>query len=87
LWERREALHHTHLTESITPYNPLAEQVFDSLRKLGLDEAQSAAYLAGEITRQGFVLAATEIFWLCGAVLFVLIAVVWLAKPAGKSAR
>ena len=82
LWERREAMHHTHLTEYITPYNPTATGMLDTLQGLGMSEVQSVGYLAREITRQGFVLAANEIFWLFGMSLLLLIPVVWLAKPA-----
>ncbi|MDR3074243.1 MAG: DHA2 family efflux MFS transporter permease subunit [Deltaproteobacteria bacterium] len=86
LWERREALHHTHLTEHITPYNPLALESLELLQRQGLSELQSAGYLAREITRQGFVLGANEVFWLCALALLALIPVVWLAKSAKKAA-
>ncbi len=81
LWERREALHHTRLTEHVTPYNPFAEDALRGLRSLGLSFQQAAAWLEREISRQGFILAATEIYWLGSLAFLALIAVIWLARP------
>lgn len=86
LWERREALHHTHLTEHITPYNPVALDALGGLQGLGMSAEQSAGWLAGEITRQGFILSANEIYYACALGFLALIAVVWLAEPV-KAAR
>ncbi len=65
LWERREAFHHTRLSGYIDPYNPLAAQALERLKNLGLDPDQSAGYLARQITDQGFILGAAEIYLLC----------------------
>ena len=41
---------------------------------------QAKAWIANEITRQGFILSFDELFWL-GGVLFVLLSgLVWLAR-------
>ena len=80
LWERREALHHARLTERIDPYSPLALEALDGLQTLGLDAQQSAQFLAREITMQGFVLAANEIYWVCSLLFLGLAALVWLAE-------
>lgn len=82
LWERREALHHARLTEHINPYNPLASDAFERLGRIGMDPEQSAAFLAQEITNQGFILAAAEIYQLCALAFLVMISFVWLARPA-----
>lgn len=81
LWERREAVHHVWLTSTITPYNPIARDALDNMGNLGLAPQQALGSLAGEITRQGFILAANEIFWLFGVSFIVLIGLVWLARP------
>jgi len=81
LWERREALHHTHLTEHVNPYNPLALDALNSLQRLGMDAQQSAAFLARQVTNQGFIIAANEIYFLCSLCFLALIGVVWLARP------
>ncbi len=81
LWERREAVHHTHLTEHVNVYNPIARDTLEALQGLGMDELESAKYLAKEITRQGFIISANEIYWGCMVLFLSLIAVVWMAKP------
>ena len=50
LWSRRESLHHSQLTESITAYNPESVQMYQEMAQHGLSEAQTSAYLAKEIT-------------------------------------
>ncbi|WP_192458989.1 multidrug efflux MFS transporter permease subunit EmrB [Musicola keenii] len=81
MWERREALHHVQLTESITPYNPLAQQTYQQLQAMGYSQQQVSAYLANQITGQGLIIGANEIFWISAAVFLVLILLVWFAKP------
>ncbi|HGJ5875757.1 MAG TPA: multidrug efflux MFS transporter permease subunit EmrB [Arsenophonus sp.] len=81
LWTHREAIHHVHFTEVITPYNPEAQQFFAKLSALGLNEQQSAAYLAKIITEQGLIISANEIFWLSADVFIALLVLLWLAKP------
>ena len=85
MWERREAAHHTHLTEHVTIYNPIAREALENLQNIGYDELQSAKYLASEITRQGFIIAANEIYWACMLLFFALIAVIWMAKPGNRT--
>jgi DHA2 family multidrug resistance protein len=87
LWERREALHHTRLTEFVNPYNPTAWDRLELLQRLGMDELGSAGYLTGQITRQGFILSANEIYYACTLAFLALIAIVWLAKPVKTAKR
>lgn len=81
LWERREALHHENLTSMINAFNPLSLQTLQTLQQSGLSERQSMGMLAQEITKQGFVLAADEIFYLSAVLFVVMLGFVWLAKP------
>ncbi|MDR1360140.1 MAG: DHA2 family efflux MFS transporter permease subunit [Deltaproteobacteria bacterium] len=80
LWERRESLHHVRLTEHINPYNHLAAEALETLEKAGLSAEQAAAWLAGQITRQGFILAAAEIYQLCTFCFLGMALLIWLAK-------
>ncbi|HEY9029031.1 MAG TPA: DHA2 family efflux MFS transporter permease subunit [Burkholderiaceae bacterium] len=85
LWDNRATLHHAHLTEAITQASPDATQAFDTLHTLGLAPQQAAALLNRIIDQQAFTRAADDIF-LGSALLFsLLIAVVWLARPARTS--
>ncbi len=85
LWEQREALHHSRLSEFISIYNPISNGAFARLESMGLSDTQSAHVLAGEITRQGFIIAADEIFWLGGILFLFMCALVWLAKKPRHS--
>ena len=87
LWERREVLHHTRLTEHLTTSSPLLESTLDSLAGLGMSTEQGGAYLAREVTKQGFVMSTNDIFWLYGMLFIGLAALVWLAKPPFTSGR
>lgn len=81
LWNQREAVHHVHLTESINPYNPLALQTYQQMEQLGMSQQQASTFLAQEITNQGLIIAANEIFWLFGGIFLLLLLLIWLAKP------
>lgn len=81
LWSRRESLHHSQLTESITEYNPESVQMYQEMAQHGMSQIQTSAYLAKEITAQGLIISANEIFWLSGGVFIGLIVLVWFAKP------
>lgn len=88
LWERREALHHVRLTEGVDPYSPATQQFFEAMGGYGFSSQQGAGYLAGEITKQGFVIGSNEIFWLYGSIYLCLLILVWFARPPfGGSGR
>ena len=70
IWYNREAVHHTQLTEVINPYNPISQQFFQTMGSFGLSEEQTASYIARQITAQGFIIGANEIF-LVSAITFI----------------
>ncbi|MDF0605762.1 DHA2 family efflux MFS transporter permease subunit [Neisseriaceae bacterium TC5R-5] len=86
MWDRREALHHTRLSEHLSLYDQASIQWFKLLEMLGLSEPQQQAFTSLQITQQGYILAANEIFWLSGILFIGLIALVWLAKPPFSTA-
>ncbi|MDR2456263.1 MAG: DHA2 family efflux MFS transporter permease subunit [Deltaproteobacteria bacterium] len=87
MWERREALHHVRFASFVDPYNALAASSMESLRSLGMSADQIYAFVARQITNQGFILAGAEIFRL-GAIMFLaMIPVVWLARPRLNQSR
>ncbi|MGV3346326.1 multidrug efflux MFS transporter permease subunit EmrB [Enterobacteriaceae bacterium LUAb1] len=81
LWTNRESLHHTQLTESVTPYNPAARQMYQQLEQLGMSHQQSAGYIAQQITKQGLIISANEIFWASAGIFLLLLIVIWFARP------
>ncbi|MDO4641651.1 MAG: DHA2 family efflux MFS transporter permease subunit [Neisseria sp.] len=81
LWERREALHHTRLTEYVNPYSDASQAAISNMMKAGMTQEQAYASLTRSISQQSFIISSNEIFW-AGALLFLgLIVIVWLAKP------
>lgn len=82
LWTQRESLHHAQLTESITPYNPQAQETYQQLQQtLGMSQSQASSYIAKEITAQGLIISANEIFWAAAGVFLLLLVLVWFARP------
>lgn len=87
MWYNREAVHHTQLTEVINPYNPISQQFFQTMGSFGLSEEQTASYLARQITAQGFIMGANEIFLISAITFMSLVVVIWFAKPPFSSKR
>ncbi|MGC0151358.1 DHA2 family efflux MFS transporter permease subunit [Chromobacterium vaccinii] len=81
MWDRREAQHHAKLTEHVTQYDPASVSWFDAMGRLGLGGSQQHALTQLQITKQGYIMAANEIFWVSGILFVLLIALVWFAKP------
>lgn len=87
LWERKEALHHVRLTEAIHPFNPVATENLRHMSGLGFSPEQAKAWLANEITRQGFLFGFNELFWLGGILFIGLAGLVWLSTPIHRQRR
>jgi len=85
MWYNREAVHHTQLTEIINPYNPISQQFFQTMGSFGLSEEQTASYLARQITAQGFIIGANEIFLVSAITFISLVVLIWFAKPPFSS--
>ena len=85
MWYNREAVHHTQLTEVINPYNPISQQFFQTMGSFGLSEEQTASYLAKQITVQGFIIGANEIFFVSAITFISLVVLIWFAKPPFSS--
>lgn len=81
MWTDRESLHHAQLTESITAYNPNAQAMYDKLEGLGMTHQQASGWIAQQITNQGLIISANEIFWMSAGIFLVLLGLVWFAKP------
>ena len=81
LWTDRESMHHVYLSEAITPYNANSQQVYSQLEGMGMSHDQASAWIAQQITNQGLIISANEIFWASAGVFLVLLALVWFARP------
>ena len=85
IWYNREAVHHTQLTDVINPYNPISQQFFQTMGSFGLSEEQTASYIARQITAQGFIIGANEIFLVSAITFISLVVLIWFAKPPFSS--
>jgi DHA2 family multidrug resistance protein len=81
IWDNRQALHHSRLTEEVTAYNSISDQFLSGLKGLGMSAEQAYAYVNALITKEGAVIGANEIFWGMGIIYLSLIALVWFARP------
>ncbi|MDJ0088811.1 multidrug efflux MFS transporter permease subunit EmrB [Pantoea allii] len=81
MWTDREAMHHSTLSESVTPYNVNAQQMYSQLEGMGMTHQQASAYIAQQITNQGLIISANEIFWASAGVFLILLVLIWFARP------
>ncbi len=81
LWQRREALHHTRLAEVITALDPVRGQTLQMLSGNGMTPQQTYGLVEATLSRQTYMMAADDVFWLSGCVTVALIAIIWFAKP------
>ena len=81
MWERREALHHTQLTEHINSLSSISNQSIQGMMANGLSKEQALAAINSTISQQGFIIGSNEIF-LAGSIIFIsMIPIIWLARP------
>lgn len=80
-WQRREAIHHTRLAEVITAFDPVRSRTLQLLGGHGMSSQQTYGLVEATLSRQTFMMAADDVFWLSGCVCMALIAIIWLAQP------
>ncbi len=81
LWENRASLHHAQLAEAINTGNSAATQITGQWMASGFTSEQVAANLNRMIDQQAYTMAVTDVFYISAVLFFVLIGVIWLAKP------
>lgn len=89
MWSNREALHHDQLSSFITPFNAHSQEYYHQLKQSGMSEPQAWSRVAEQITHQGLILSANEIFWASAGIFLILLILIWFARPpfhsGGKS--
>lgn len=81
LWNHREKIHHTQLTQNITAYNSLSTQTVQKLQGLGFHGRAAYEQIARLITNQSYMLSTNDIFWISGIVFLSLFGLIWFARP------
>jgi DHA2 family multidrug resistance protein len=82
IWDRREALHQSRMTDLTTVFNPAFTQALAGLHRLGFPDLGAKASVLRLITSQAYLLSADDIFWASGWSCFILIGMVWLCRKA-----
>ncbi|MEI9995655.1 MAG: DHA2 family efflux MFS transporter permease subunit [Rhizomicrobium sp.] len=85
MWDRREALHQSRLSDHSSAYEPAMQQAMAHLHGFGFTDLQSYTLLARTVAQQAYLLAADDLFWLSGWLSIAMIAVVWLARRSMSS--
>jgi DHA2 family multidrug resistance protein len=86
MWGHRAVIHHSHLAEPFTPYNPV---IHEAARTLGQANMHGLLFrLDAEITRQAYQISFNEIFVALSYILVAVVFVLFFAKPPflGKAA-
>ncbi len=81
LWDSRAQLHHARLAESLSQTNSALMQTLAQMRAGGLSETQALASINRMIDQQAYTMAVTDLFYLSSALFFLLVGVIWLARP------
>jgi DHA2 family multidrug resistance protein len=81
-WDRRASLHHAQLAERITSYDPSSAQALAGMQAGGMSPQQSYEAVNRIIDQQAYMLSANDIFYASALLFLLLIAVIWLARPA-----
>jgi DHA2 family multidrug resistance protein len=81
-WDRREALHQSHMADMTSGYTPVLNNILSSLQDMGLSDLAAKAAVTRSMVNQAYLLASLDMFtvsaWLCLAA----IVIVWLCRKA-----
>ena len=80
LWDRREALHQSRLSDFSTAYNPAMTDALTRLHEHGVAGTKAYAVLTDGLVQQAYLLSSNDIFWLSGWLALACIPLVWLAR-------
>ncbi|HVZ68649.1 MAG TPA: DHA2 family efflux MFS transporter permease subunit [Rhizomicrobium sp.] len=80
VWDRREALHQSRLSEASSLYDPAMQQAVSGLRHFGFTDLQSYGVLTRSMVQQAYLLASLDLFWISAWLSVAMIGVVWLAR-------
>jgi DHA2 family multidrug resistance protein len=82
MWDRREAVHQSHMVEHTTAFSPQFHAVLEQLSHLGMQGLAAKEAVMHTVITQAYLLSTIDIFWISGWACFVLIGTVWLCRKA-----
>jgi len=80
LWDRREALHQSHLASASSVYDLPTTQALEQLKSMGLSDTAATAVLNRELVNQSYLLASVDYFWLSSMICVGLIGLIWFTR-------
>jgi len=80
IWDRREALHQSRLTDQTTIFTPGLSDALKSLHNFGFSTLAGQASITRTIVNQAYLLAAEDIFFVSGWLCLIMIGMVWLCR-------
>jgi DHA2 family multidrug resistance protein len=80
LWERRAALHHAHLSETLAQGHGALASALQALHGAGLGDAQTLAQINRLIDQQAYTRAVDDVFLASSWLFMGLIALVWFTR-------
>ncbi len=80
VWDRREALHQSRLSDSSGITDPWMQQALANLQHSGLSMAQSLGVLGRNLVNQAYMLSSLDFFWISGWLCFAVLPLVWLTR-------
>ena len=80
LWDSRASMHHAHLTEALTPTNPLFMSTLEGLKASGLTAEQALVQMNRLIDQQAYTRAADDVFLASSMMFIALIGLIWLTR-------
>ncbi len=78
VWDRREAVHQSRLTDSSVLGAPQMSLALSHLHDYGLSAAQSLGVLGRNLVTQAYMLSSLDFFWISGWLCLAVLPLVWL---------
>jgi DHA2 family multidrug resistance protein len=88
-WDRREALHQSHLSDTISVYAPTYQQMLERLHLSGLSDQAAAGVMTQSMVGQSYLLSSLDLFYLSAWLSVVLIPLCFMVRkptPSGPIA-
>jgi DHA2 family multidrug resistance protein len=79
-WDRREALHQTHLSDAVSIYSPAYQQSLAQLHQFGLTDQGAAGAMTQTLVSQSYLLSSLDLFYLSGWLCVLLVPLCFLVR-------
>jgi DHA2 family multidrug resistance protein len=86
IWQDRAALHHAQLAELVNRGSSATNSALAGFNAAGMSSEQALGQINRMVDQQAFMLAANDVFYASAIIFVLLIPLVWLARPASRSA-